>query len=191
MRLGIDIDGTITTAYYWLDFFNKHFGTSLIPQDVLHYEHHIDLGISLEAFKQFRNENLVAIHRLAEPRDGAVNLVNRLQEDGHETYLITAREKSLRLLTQSWLKEEAIRYSKLFHLGSTEKVELAKRLGVELFLEDRYETALAMATSGIPTLLFNTHYNQAKEHPLIVRVDDWDEAYAFIDKLERTVWGAL
>ena len=185
MRLGIDIDGTITTAYYWLDFFNKHFRRNLKPEDVKHYEHHIDLGVTLEDFKAFRLNNLIALHRLAEPRPHAVHAMRELIDCGHEALLITAREKSLKMLTTSWLKEYKIPFHKLFHLGSTEKVELAKSLGVEVFLEDRYETALAMAEAGIPTLLFNTSYNQAPEHPFIVRIDDWLEAFYLIEKLAQ------
>ncbi len=183
MRIGIDIDGTITTAYYWLEFFNNHLGTSLRAEEVLHYDHHIDFGITLEAFKTFRKDHLVEIHRLAKARPYAVKVLQALTHKGHDCFLITAREKDLRLLTKSWLKDNLIPYSNLYHLGSTEKVSLAKSLGVELFLEDRLETALAMANAGIPTLLFNTSYNQAPEHPFILRVDDWLEVQDFIEKL--------
>lgn len=185
MRLGVDIDGTLTTAYYWLPFFNQHFNKNLKPRDVLHYEHHLDLGITLEAFQDFRRANLTTLHQLAQPRSNAAVVMKRLLADGHQAHLITAREKALKLLTKRWLKENAIPYTRLFHLGSTEKAALAKALGIELFLEDRYETALAMAHVGIPTLLFNTSYNQAPEHPLIVRIDGWDEVYSWIHWLSQ------
>ncbi len=183
MRIGIDIDGTITTAYYWLDYFNAHLGTTLKPEDVLHYDHHIDFNISLEAFKTFRMDHLLEIHRLAIARPSAVSVLNGLVKHGNETFLITAREKSLTLLTNSWLKDNQISHTKLYHLGTTDKVALAKSKCIELFLEDRYETALAMANAGIPTILFSTSYNKAPEHPLIVRIDDWLEAQALIYKL--------
>lgn len=184
MRLGIDIDGTITTAYYWLDYFNSHLGTKLKPEEIVHYEHHIDFDISLEAFKTFRRDHLVEIHRLAKARPYAIKVLQQLEFSGHDSFIITAREKHLGLLTKAWLKEHLIPYQKLFHLGSTEKVALAKALCVELVLEDRFETALAMANAGIPTVLFNTSYNQAPDHPFIIRVDDWLEVQDIISKLD-------
>lgn len=185
MRLGVDIDGTLTTAYYWLPLFNQHFKKTLKPRDILHYEHHIDLGITLEAFQGFRLANLTALHQLAEPRPHAAVAMQELLASGHQTFLITAREKSLKLLTKQWLKVNQIPYTRLFHLGNTEKAALARALGIELFLEDRYETALGLARCGIPTLLFNTCYNQAPEHPLILRIDTWEEALYWISRLSN------
>lgn len=183
MRLGIDIDGTITTAYYWLEFFNRHFNTQLEPKDVQHYDHHIDLGIDLKTFKAFRLEHLTEIHQLAQVREAAAQIIEQLYHQGHEIFLITAREKQLKFLTRAWLKDHKIPYHRLFHLGSTDKAGLAKTLGIELFFEDRLETALSLTQAGIPTLLFETSYNQGPDHPYILRIDSWREANWIVQKL--------
>ena len=184
MKIGIDIDGTITTPYYWLDFFNENLNRDLKVEDIKHYDHYKDFKITEKEFIDFRNEYLKEIHLLAVPRSEAVHYVNRLFHENESTYLITARENELTLLTKSWLNDNGIKSSDLYHLGSTKKTKLALSLKLDVFLEDRYETALNMALAGIPTILFNTTYNQEGNHPLIYRVDTWEEAFLEVENLK-------
>ncbi|OPL08099.1 MAG: hypothetical protein AVO33_02070 [delta proteobacterium ML8_F1] len=195
MHIGIDIDGTITTPFYWLDFFNQKLGTSLSEKEITHYDHHLDFGIEAAAFQTLRKDHLKTIHRLAEPRPGAKDFVNRLFFENDQTFIITAREASLATLTQFWLKKEDFLYTALYTLGSTEKRFLAARLGIDLFFEDRLETALGLSAAGIPTVLFDTPYNQAPPHPGIHRVKTWEEAYrvyrTFKNEKTKTFEGQL
>jgi len=177
MRIGIDIDGTITTPFYWLAFFNEKLGTSLTEKDIRHYDHHLDFGLSLAEFQSLRKTYLKEIHQLALPRPGAKEFVNRLFFENDQSFIITAREKSLAPLTQFWLKKEDFLYNNLYTLGSTRKTTLARSLDIEVFFEDRLETALEMAEAGIPTILFDTPYNQAPPAAGIHRVTTWPQAY--------------
>ncbi|MDW7678786.1 MAG: hypothetical protein SCK57_14095, partial [Bacillota bacterium] len=53
MTIGIDIDATLTEAYYWLPWANAHFHRNLKPEDATEYDIHRVLGISEEAYLAF------------------------------------------------------------------------------------------------------------------------------------------
>lgn len=185
MKIGIDIDGTITTPFYWLDFYNKKLNTNLKPKDINTYEHQLAFGITLRDFNTFRNKYLKEIHKLAHPRYDASRYINQLFFQHHDIFIITAREKKLQPLTHKWLQDYKILYKSLHHLGSTEKTGLALEKSINIFLEDRLETAIDMIKRQIPTILFNTPYNQGYEHPLLIRVDNWQQAYQVIQAIDK------
>lgn len=185
MKIGIDIDGTITTPFYWLDFYNKNLNKNMKPKDITTYDHHLSFGISLHAFNTFRNNHLEEIHDLALPRHEATLYVNRLFFEFQDIHIITAREEKLERLTRKWLDKYKINYLSLHHLGSTEKLSTAIQLNLDVIIEDRLETALEMIKWQIPTILFNTPYNEGLEHPLLYRVNTWAEAYAVIKKMSK------
>lgn len=185
MKIGIDIDGTITTPFYWLDFYNKHLKKDIKPKEINTYDHHLAFDISLNTFNRFRNKHLEEIHHLAVPRNQASFYMNKLFFDQHMLHLITAREPELKDLTASWLDKYHFNYHSLYHLGSTQKTQLALKLGLDVFIEDRLETALSMIEWQIPTILFNTPYNDGFSHPLLMRVDTWDEAFKILDSMAK------
>jgi len=183
MKIGIDIDGTITTPFYWLDFYNKHLNKKIKPKEVNTYDHHLAFNISLDVFNDFRKKHINEIHELAIPRNKAPYYMNKLFFDQHILHLITAREPELKTLTENWLRQYHINYHNLYHLGSTQKTQLALKLGIDVFIEDRLETALSMIEWQIPTILFSTPYNQGFSHPLLIRVDTWEEVFHILSKM--------
>lgn len=184
MNIGIDIDGTITTAFYWLDYYNQHFKTNIQPSQVTTYDHHLALGVSLNEYSTFRKKHIHTIHNLAKPRIQSGYFLRKLFFENHHLSVITAREKELESLTSQWLSKYQMYYHALYHLGHTNKASLALQLNLDLFLEDRLETALEIVKHNIPVILFDTPYNQHDHHPLIYRVYHWVEVYEVIDHLK-------
>ncbi|NMB44289.1 MAG: hypothetical protein GX995_09200, partial [Clostridiales bacterium] len=74
-------------------------------------------------------------------------------------------------------------YDDLFLLGSHYKVEMAKKLDCDLFIEDNYNNALELSEAGYKVLLLDTKYNRLALNSNIVRVYDWDEIDIIIEKL--------
>ena len=61
----------------------------------------------------------------------------------------------------------------LHMLGSHYKVEKAKELDCDIFVEDRYENAVELALSGFQVLLMDCSYNRKPLIPGITRVTSW------------------
>lgn len=187
MRIGIDIDGTITTPFYWLDFYNQYFKRSINAEDITSAEHHIAFQLDRTTFDSFRSQYLFTIHELAKPRPLVKYHMNSLYFEGHQLIIVTARETALEATSQNWLEKHDLLYHDMYHLGSVKKLQLALKLNLDLFLEDRLETALALVKWHIPVILFNTPYNQGMHHPMIFRVDSWKEAYQRVQRLNLLI----
>jgi len=182
LNICIDIDGTITEAYYWLDITNKYFNKNITEEMVTEYYIPKVVGIEDEAYFEFYEKNKIKIHTEQKLRDDVKRVLEKLNIL-HNIYFITAREKTLTMLTHSYLENHNIAYNELFVLGSHYKVDKAKELHCDIFIEDSYENAAELAEAGVKVFLLDTNYNRKPLHENITRVYSWKEIYSLIKEL--------
>jgi len=182
LNICIDIDGTITDAYYWLNMTNKYFNKKIKEEQVTKYYIHEVMGIKPEEYEKFYEENKIEIHSNQKLREDVQSVIKRLSRI-HNIYFVTAREKELTMLTHSYLKRNEIPYDDLFVLGSHYKVDKAKELECNVFIEDNYDNAVQLSTAGFKVLLVDTNYNQKPLNDNIVRVYSWKEIHSIINEL--------
>lgn len=182
LNICIDIDGTITDAYFWLDNANKYFNKNVTVDQVTEYYIHKVMNIDRLAYEEFYEKNKFKIHSKQEPREDVKVALNKLSILNN-IYLVTARDKSLTMLTRSYLKKNELYYDELFILGSHYKVEKAKELNCSIFIEDSYDNAMQLSEAGFKVLLMDTNYNRKKLNENIMRVYNWKEIYDIINKL--------
>ncbi|GGK12326.1 putative nucleotidase YqfW [Caldalkalibacillus thermarum] len=175
-KLGIDIDGTVTDPATFVPFLNKAFNKNLTLDDITQYHLPPLLGVTDDEFWAWMQKHEGDIYAQAPPAEAAKAVLSELS-GRHRLIYITARPPYLKDLTIQWFERHGLPYDHIELLGSHKKVKQAKQHGVELFFEDRLETANAMAEElDIPVILFNTPYNQGTAHRLIHRVRNWTEA---------------
>ena len=182
LNICIDIDGTITDPYFWIEPCNKYFKKNVTQNDISQYNIEKNMNTSKEEFMEFYDKYKFDIHWQQEIRPDAKLVINKLSKK-HNIYFVTARDKSLTLLTRSYLQHHDFIYDDLFLLGSHYKVEMAKKLDCDLFIEDNYNNALELSEAGYKVLLLDTKYNRLALNSNIVRVYDWDEIDIIIEKL--------
>jgi uncharacterized HAD superfamily protein len=178
----IDIDGTITDPYYWLNITNKYFNKNITKEEITKYYIHEVMGIKQEEYEGFYEENKIEIHSQQEIREDVQHVIERLSKL-HNIYFVTARDKSLTMFTHSYLKKNEIIYDDLFVLGSHYKVDKAKELNCSMFIEDNYDNALQLSNAGFKVLLIDANYNRKPLNDNIIRVFNWKEIYSIINKL--------
>jgi len=103
----------------------------------------------------------------------------------YQMVVITGRSETTRRQTERWLKSNfAIMSPEVFFtnnfLGKPDeerkkKVEICINLGVSILIEDSWEEAVGVASSGITVLLVDKPWNR-RELPFsnVYRVKDWD-----------------
>lgn len=182
LNLCVDIDGTITEAFYWIDYANKYFGTDLKPHQVTRYDIHEVLNIPREAYQSFYDMHRNEIHGNAKPRKYAELVLWKLSHQHNMSY-VTARSPEIMDVTKSWFEKHSLPKCSLHMLGSHYKVEKAKELNCDIFIEDRYENAVELALNGFKVLLMDCTYNRQPLLPGITRVTNWLDAY---DEIETT-----
>lgn len=182
LNICIDIDGTITDAYYWLKLANKHFNKNLSEEDITEYCIHEVLGVSEAEYIEFYEKYKFKLHSEQMIREDAKLFIKRLNLL-HNIYFVTARDKSLTMLTHGYIRKNEIPYDELFVLGSHYKVEKARELNSSIFIEDSYDNAIQLSSAGFKVLLIDTNYNRKPINENIVRVYNWSEIYRIINEL--------
>ena len=182
LNICIDIDGTITDAYYWLNITNKYFNKNITEKQINKYYIHEVMGIKQSEYEEFYDKNKIQIHSEQKLREDVQIVIKRLSLM-HNIFFVTAREKSLTMLTHSYLRKNRIPYDDLFVLGSHYKVDKAKELECNVFIEDNYDNAVQLSKAGFKVLLLDANYNRLPLNENIVRVFSWKEIYSIINKL--------
>lgn len=182
LNICIDIDGTLTDAYYWLDLSNKYFNTNIKESQVTEYSIPKVLDVKESEYDEFYEKNKIKLHTEEELREDA-KIVLKVLSAFHNIYFVTARDKSLTVLTHSYLKKHGIPYDDLFVLGNTYKVDTARELDCSVFIEDSYENAIQLSHEGFKVLLMDTNYNRKPLNENIKRMYNWIEVHAEIDNM--------
>jgi uncharacterized protein len=186
-RFGIDIDGTVTTPDALIPFINKEFNLQLTLDDIKQYEFTPVVPVSEVEFANWFSTNEPLMYRESPISEGAKDVLDEWDEN-HELFFISARKSELSEITKDWFKKEGILYKDIVLLGSHKKIEAAKKLNVDIFLEDKHDNAVEIHEElNIPVLLFDTPYNREPIPKGVIRVHSWAEAKQWVEQwLEQT-----
>ncbi|MDR3597520.1 hypothetical protein [Clostridium sp.] len=184
LNICIDIDGTITDPYYWLSYANNYFKLNVSVNEITCYEIAKVLKIKEDDYLRFYEEYKFEIHSKQELRDDVKAILDMLYKQNN-IYFVTARDRSLELLTNLYLKNHDIPSDEVLVLGTHNKVPAARNLNCDIFIEDSYDNAIQLSTSGFKVLLIDTNYNRFPLNDNIIRVYNWKEILDFIDKVSK------
>ncbi len=193
MRIGIDIDGVLTD----IERFIVDYGTKFCIENNLPIEIEAGYYDEAKAFHwteeqtlKFWNEYIVFYATKYPIRDFASEVIHKLKEEGHEIYIVTARNEygmpdeyygKMRELVDTWLKENNIYYDKIIY---TEGSKLPYCVGnyVELLIEDSPKQVQNVAEK-LPVFCFDNQYNKEISGKNITRVYSWYDVYDKINKI--------
>lgn len=189
LNICIDIDGTVTEPYYWIETANEYFDKAITGDDVTVYEIPEVLDISLDEYYAYYDKHGYDIHYYAKPREHAKEVVNKYFKNNN-IHFVTAREDRMEKVSKIWLKNNGFKKNSLTLLGSHNKIETAKKLKCDIFIEDRYENAVDLSKAGFNTILIDCTYNQGKLPENAIRVKTWDEIDTIIQEyIENQEYG--
>lgn len=190
MRIGIDIDGVLTD----IERFIADYGTKYCIENNLQinikegeYDEFKTFNWTEEQGIKFWNEYIVYYATKYPARDFAAEVIKKLKEEGHEIYIVTARNDygvpkeyngKMRDFVTQWLKNNNIYYDKIIY---TEESKLPYCVGnyIEVMIEDWDKNVKEISTK-IPVLCFDCGYNKNVEGKNITRVYSWYDIYSKI-----------
>jgi len=183
LNICIDIDGTITDPYYWLSYANEHFNLNISESQVISYDIHKVLNIDQKDYLEFYEKFKVEIHSKQKLRNDVKKVLDILHKYNN-LYFVTAREKSLELVTFLHLLDNEIPFDEVFHLGTHNKVPKAKELNCSIFIEDSYDNAILLSNNGFKVILIDTNYNRLPiKSSNIIRAYNWTEILRIITEI--------
>ena len=181
MKVGIDIDDTTTETLDEIKrllMLHEHEyvpeGQRIQPDNLQKTE------FSRRFFADYAYEMLHDVKLKPRVREN----IELLHQDGHEIIFITARSNTYLGDSYEFCKEyldrNGVYYDKLFTQGG-DKLEICKREGIDLMIDDSIRTCERIQEGGVPSLLFTTECNINSETNCD-RVGSWDEIYDYVRK---------
>lgn len=186
MRIGIDIDDTITNSIQTIlpsicKHYNLDYDKEIKEKHSYHFYH------TLDNFSNYAKKNYDKLLWDAPLKENADYYINKLKSMGNEIIFITARSewgfKNPYKLSKEYLDRHNIEYDKLI-IGAKDKATICKQEKIDLFIDDDARNCAMVEKENIKVLLFDNYYN--KEEKKFDRVYNWEEIYTKIEKIKQT-----
>ena len=181
MNLGFDIDGVISDfVRSFVEIVKKHYNLTLAETSIYCHDLNLVLGISEKERNKLIRETLLENLELI---TGARETLERLNSEGHQIVILTARFDDLIKVTENWLKKKGIPYSQLIHLNEGKK--FLSKVDLDLVVEDNLEDAIGWSQKVKNVLVYDHPWNQSLNiKGLIKRVYSWNDVYREIQQLK-------
>lgn len=183
MRLGIDIDDTITNTYECLiEAVAKHYeidSNELLNRN-LGYDAFYDNEEEFPCFTSFAENNFCFLAPNYPLKKDALKYLNKLHDEGNEIVFITARHfgeyDNPYDMTYNYLIKNDVPFDNLI-VGTLDKGRICMEENIDLFIDDSVNNCTKVKQTGVNTLLFDARYNKNSD---LRRVYDWQEVYDLI-----------
>lgn len=164
MRIGIDIDDTITDTHDYVIYLKRKYlpeydAYSLLPDDV---------------FKEFIYKYDSIIHQNVSLKKDAKEAIKELKSRGHEIYIMSSRgsySDNSYEDSYNYLIEHDIPFDKLICNIDT-KVDSVKENKIDLFIDDNINICNLLIENGINVIKMKRHDDKEYEH---LSFSTWEE----------------
>lgn len=194
MNIGIDIDDTISETFEaLLPYAQKYTIEDLkrkskinINQDFLDHFYIVHMnGWNEKEASEFWNKYYGEILREVNIKKFASEVINKLKQEGHKIYLITARwempNDNIQEITKQWLKENNVEYDELI-INASDKLQLVKEKKIDIFIDDSFNNCKNIAeNTSTKVYIMNSKVNENLNHEKLSRVYSWPEVYSLIE----------
>lgn len=196
MNIGIDIDDTISNTYEYLFPYAQKYTIEELNKEIKDVNRNAITHMYISTFhnwtreeqKQFFINYYDKIIKQVKPKLYAVDIINKLKEQGHKIYLITARFQienfDVESATKKWLKYNNIQYDE-FIMNAQDKVSIAKQNNIDVFVDDAIKNCTDMAEVGIKTFIMDSIINLNYQNSKLTRVYSWPHLYQEIINLKE------
>ncbi|WP_110928622.1 5' nucleotidase, NT5C type [Bacillus massiliglaciei] len=190
MRFGFDIDDTlIDLRGHAFDLYNKKLNKS-VGKDVFHalktIEIHEAFGLDSKQGSEMWQSLSEEIYYTDCPAfEGAVEALQKLQQDGHDIFYITARKAEHAVRTREWMKKNGFPVKDShFYCGmkDEEKIEIIRNLKLDYYFDDK--PAVLSTLGGLTTAIIaiDNGYNQMIDLPRLRR---WSELKTLVTENQK------
>jgi len=198
MKIGIDIDDTtfltVKSMLKYADIYEEEISGVPINRDNFglitnRYYLKVLYGWNDETKYAFFNKYYKNVLEECTLLPDADKVIQKLKQEGDTIYFITARLMNIEgcdteAITKKSLQNFNIPYDSL-NLHVSDKLTFFKQEGIDLCIEDSYETCRQLTDNGIKSILMTTKMNREIDDKEIVRVNNWKEIYDEVEKYKK------
>ena len=182
MRIGIDIDDTITDSYALMTkYAEKHFqrNDKHFINEIFHAPKITGEGLD------FYNLYLKEVISKCPLKENAKEVIQRLQENGHTIIVITARGytdiSGVTEETEKYFQKHNLKVDKII-FKAYHKLKVCQDNQIDIMVDDTIRVLDEINKGGIKTVLFTTYANKDIKTNLN-RVNDWLELEEYINNI--------
>lgn len=196
MNIGIDIDNTLTDIekdlFEAANKYTKTLNSNFTFKEIQKYDGFTNMAkFYSEIFGWnddninffFRNQRLEVVDN-AKPREGVIEVLQKLKKEDNNIYIITARTNIYDDMpyerAKRWLDNNDIVYDKLV-VNALDKAKICKELKIDLFIDDQLNNCINLSNNGIHTIRLT---NSKEEYTNFVNIDNWNDIYKYIINLK-------
>ncbi len=146
MRIGIDIDDTITKTHEYVIYLKKKHLPEYNPYELL----------PDEIFKSFIDKYERDIHQNVELKNGVKEALDYIHEKGHKIIILSSRGSFYKTITEDTAYQDSYDYfikNKLhfdkLYTNLKEKTEICKENKIDLFIDDNIKVCQSVEDAGI------------------------------------------
>ena len=198
MKIGIDIDDTtfltVKSMLKYADKFEEETSGKPINKDnfgLIKNRYYLEAlyGWDRQTKLKFFNTYYKNVLEECTMLPNANKVIQKLRENGHTIHFITARLMNIKdcnteKITRESLKRFNIPYDSL-SLHISDKLTFCIEHGIDLLIEDSYETCKQLVDNGIKSILMTTKMNENIDSNGITRVNNWEQIYEEIEKYKN------
>lgn len=157
MRIGIDIDDTISKTYEDnVEILRRH-----------NYKEKDKYDFEPEEFEKFLDRHIEEIHEIMEPKEYVSEVLKYLHEN-NEIVIISSRKLSEEENTIKFMKKYDIPYDEMY-LGVEDKGKLCRELKIDYIIDDLEDNLDSCNNYGIKCIKFGKNSKKYRS------VKDWKE----------------
>lgn len=176
MRIGIDIDDTITNTTTKLNEYFEKFGFDKKNDDFCNYSDE-----QLETYRELLEKYIDLVLDECIVKDKCVNVIDELKSKGNEIYIITARSnrysKNVYEITVNYLRRNNIKFDKIF-FGFENKKDICLSNKIDYMIDDNINVYSSLVETSTKPILFGKDLNKEFD---CERVNDWEEVLEIIN----------
>lgn len=192
MKIGIDVDGVILDYERVLKTYGDLYDLIELKKDgiINRNEHYLRnrYNWTEEERMNFVNQYFLKLSRQTSLIPGAKYVINKLQEEGEEFIIISARGgmiEEMKDVAIEKFKKENITFNK-YYWKQEDKLEIAQKEQIEFMIDDSYEVCKKLSSNGIKTIYFrDKEMKKLEQNKYLKEVSNWGEIYRMIDQYRR------
>ena len=178
MRIGIDIDDTITNTQAKIDEIALRDGIKI--HDRTKHWFYDRYNTTSEEDDLFFRKHIVEIMSSASIKEDASEYISKLKDDGHQIYIVTARsdyyDSTIPDVTIKYLEKNNIKYDEII-LACRDKSLVCLENKIDILVDDSVENITNVEEVGIKTITIDNEYNKEIK---TTRANNWKEVYEII-----------
>lgn len=192
MKIGLDIDGVILDYERVLKVYGDLYDFIELKKDgiINRNEHYLRnrYNWTEEERMNFVNKYFLKLSKQTNLIPGAKEVINMLQEEGHELIIISARGgmiEEMKDVAIEKFKEEGISFSK-YYWKQEDKLEVSKKEKIEVMIDDSYDVCKKLSSNGIKTIYFrDKDMKILEQNENLKEVSNWGEIYRHIKEIKN------